>query len=85
MTEWKTVHGDNAPALIDTTSSATTVYERRNVREETVEISEGVTVQGYVYEERTYTMQEYEQLTSPATQAIMQSMSALELQVAMLG
>lgn len=84
MTNWKTVRGDHAPALLDTTSSADTVYERRNVREETVHISEGVSVKGYIYEERTYSRVEYEQLTSPATQTIMQGMSALELQIAML-
>lgn len=85
MTDWKTVRGDQAPALLDTTSSSSTVYERRNVTPETVDMGDTKAAQGYVYEERTYTKAEYEAMTSPAQQAIMQSMSALELQIAMLG
>ena len=35
MTDWKTVHdgAEVQPAAIDTTSSETTVYERKNIRQ----------------------------------------------------
>lgn len=36
----------------------------------------------WVYEQREYTTAEYESLTSPATKAIMQAMSEMELAIA---
>lgn len=84
MTDWKEVRGDVRPELIDKTSSSSTVYERRNIRTETIE-EHGISVTQYVYDERTYTREEYENMTSPATQSIMQAISELELSVAMLG
>lgn len=36
----------------------------------------------WVYEQREYTAAEYESLTSPATKAIMQAMSEMELSIA---
>lgn len=38
----------------------------------------------WVYEQREYTVEEYAELTSPATKAIMQAVSGLELSVAEL-
>lgn len=35
MTDWKTVQSTQKPALLDTTSSQTTVYMRRNVEQKT--------------------------------------------------
>lgn len=89
MTEWREVHDSRMekPALLDTTSSKTTVYERRNVRQETREETMGgetVSVTEWVYEQREYTAAEYAQMTSPATRAIMQAVSGLELSVAEL-
>lgn len=84
MTDWKKVQGDSYPELVDTTSSASTVYERRNVTEETVEMMGGEPVVVFSYEERTYTKEEYAELSSPATQAIMQAISDTELAIAML-
>lgn len=64
MTDWRTVYGDinNKPALVDTTSSPTTVYLRRNIEE--VEVTddmgdEPVTRKQWKYEERTCTHDEY--------------------------
>lgn len=90
MTDWKEVHDsrEEQPAVLDTTSSATTVYERRNIRQETREVARGdgeaVSVTEWVYEQREYTAEEYAQMTSPATKAIMQAASGLELSVAEL-
>ena len=90
MTDWKTVHDGAAvqPAVIDTTSSATTVYERKNIRQEERSVGLGdnaATVTEWVYEQREYTREEYAQMHSPATQSIMQAISDLELSVAMIG
>lgn len=90
MTEFKTVRDSRkeTPATIDTTSSSTTVYERKNIRRETFPLGTGdseATVEEWVYEQREYTAEEYAQLTSPATQTIMQAISDLELTVAMQG
>jgi len=74
--------------VLDTTSSAAVVYERRNIRQEAREMEMGETVNTiteWVYEQREYTQAEYAQLTSPATQAIMQAISEVELSVAMQG
>lgn len=89
MTEWKEVHDSRAeqPAALDTTSSATIVYERRNIRKETREDTMGEEtreVTEWVYEQREYTTEEYAALISPATKTIMQAMSSLELSVAEL-
>lgn len=90
MTEWKEVHDSRAdePAALDTTSSAVVVYERRNIRQETREVTTGdqpKTVTEWVYEQREYSREEYAALTSPATKAVMQAISDLELTVAMSG
>lgn len=82
MTDWKEVHGtqDEKPAELDTSSSRFTVYERRNIRQEQVTLGpENEQITEWVYDERTYTKEEYNLLTSPAVQALMQSLSAIEL------
>lgn len=64
--EWKTVYCgyDNKPEAIDTTSSSTTVYERRNFEEvvtKSPSIDGGeVEVKQWKYEERTYSKSQYE-------------------------
>ena len=78
MTNWKEVHSTGAqPSEIDTTSSSTTVYERRSVGTGAT----AVTVTEWVYEQREYTQEEYAQMHSPATQAIMQAISDMELNI----
>ncbi len=89
MTDWKKVRDSRTeePAALDTTSSATTVYERRNIRQETqTHETDGQTVEitEWVYEQREYTREEYSALESPSTQAIMQALSEIELSVAEL-
>lgn len=91
MTDFRTIHDSRVeqPAAIDTTSSATTVYERKNIRRETVTMEMGggdpVQITEWVYEQREYTQEEYAAMHSPATQTIMQAISDLELSVAMIG
>lgn len=92
MDEWKTVQDSRKerPEEIDTTSSASVVYERRNIRRETVEAINGeveVSTEQWVYEQRAWSREDYmrmqQELESPATRAIMQSISDLQLEVAM--
>lgn len=90
MTEFKTVRDSRKemPATLDTTSSATTVYERKNIRQETRTEQMGEEshpVTEWTYEQREYTQEEYAAMHSPATQIIMQAISAVELSVAMIG
>lgn len=64
MTDWRTVYSDinNKPALVDTDSSVTTVYLRRNLEQVEVEDDMGeekTTRQMWKYEERTCTHEEY--------------------------
>ena len=57
---------NDKPAALDTTSSPTTVYERRNFKEVTVpaiEEGEEPTVM-WEYEERTFTKEEYDMITA---------------------
>jgi len=61
MTEWKTVQGsqETQPAEFDTTSSPTTVYQRRNVQRVTVNNADGTKAELWEYEERTMSREEY--------------------------
>lgn len=87
MTDWKTVHDSRAdrPPTIDTTTSETTVYERRNIQQETAPdpMGEGTTTE-WVYEQREYTRAEYDMMLSPAIQGVQCALSDLELAIAEL-
>lgn len=85
MKDWHKVHDSRKirPPELDTTSSATTVYQRRDIHQETQETEQGPITE-WVYEQTEYTREEYEAMTSPATKAIMQAVSGLELSVAEL-
>lgn len=85
MTDWKTVHDSRAeqPPVIDMTTSETTVYERRNIRQETAPgpmVDDTVTE--WAYEEREYTRAEYDMLVSPAIQGVQCALSEIELAIA---
>lgn len=85
MTDWKTVHDSRAeqPPVIDMTTSETTVYERRNIRQETAPgPMEGDAVTEWVYEQREYTREEYDLLVSPAIQGVQCALSEIELAIA---
>lgn len=89
MTDFRTVHDSRTerPEPIDTTSSESTVYERQNIRQETRTDEmggEAREITEWVYEQREWDRAEYEATISPATQAIMQAISGLELSVAEL-
>ena len=90
MTDWKTVHDSRTttPEALDTTSSSSTVYERRNIRRETVTVGGGenaVAAEQWVYEQREYTQEEYAMMRAPAIQSVQQALSGIELAIAMLG
>lgn len=66
------------------------MYERRNIRRETVAVTDGKTgtaTEQWIYEQRVWPREDYmrmqQELESPATRAIMQSISDLQLEVAM--
>ncbi len=66
------------------------MYERRNIRRETVAVTDGETgtaTEQWIYEQRVWPREDYmrmqQELESPATRAIMQSISDLQLEVAM--
>ena len=81
MTNWKTVHGDKEPALLDTTSSGCVVYERRSIQQETVTDMDGTERTRWAYEEREYTKEEYAMMLSPAIQGVQQALSEIQLAV----
>ena len=87
-TSWKTVTGDVKPLEVDKVTSSFVVYEHRNI--EQIEVKddpsdpESATHTQWRYEERETPVEEYNQLHSPTTQKIMQTLSNLELQIAML-
>jgi hypothetical protein len=61
MKDWKKVQGsqETKPAEFDTTSSPTTVYQRRNVQRVTVSNGDGTTSELWEYAERTMTHEEF--------------------------
>ena len=61
MKDWKKVHGSQAeqPPEFDTTSSPTTVYQRRNVKRVIIENGDGTKSELWEYEERKMTREEY--------------------------
>lgn len=90
MTDWKTVHDSRGttPEELDATSSSSTVYERRNIRRETVTVGGGediAAMEQWVYEQREYTRAEYAMMRAPAIQNVQQTLSSIELAIAMLG
>lgn len=93
--EWLKVEGTQVekPLELDTTSSPTTVYHRRNI--ERVEETEEQAAK-WVYEEAQQSKEEYEkqqkELDSPLTKLLMQSINEvsaktemLQLQIELLG
>lgn len=88
MTEWKKVRDSRTeePASLDTTSSATTVYERWNIRQETQTYeTDGQTVETteWVYEQREYTREEYS--AAAAYWDIMEALASIKQAVSDLG
>ena len=64
MKEWREVFGTETerPEEFDTSSSPTTVYQRRNIRQETKTEPDGTKVTGWLREERELTLEEYHQM-----------------------
>ena len=87
MTNWVNVRDSRieCPLELDVKSSPTTVYERRNIQQVTThdDMSETDIVE-WTYEQREYTQEEYALMLSPAIQKIQQSISDLQLDIAML-
>lgn len=85
MSDWKQVMDSSPvePSKWDTTSSPTTVYERRDIQQTTTHDDMSDTDSTYwTYEQRTYTRAEYNEMMSPAIQGVQQAISALELAIA---
>ena len=61
MKDWKKVYGSQVerPSEFDTTSSPTTVYQRRNVKRVTIDNMGGTTSELWEYDERTMSHDEY--------------------------
>ena len=61
MTEWKKVQGSQAerPAELDTTTSAVTVYQRKNIERVSVENADGSVTELWQYDEREMSRGEY--------------------------
>ena len=82
MTDWKKVYSDIKPELLDTTSSQSVVYERKDLHQEEVPNpfdEEAEPRQQWVYDEREYSKDEYEALHSPAFEMLMQNLSEVEV------
>lgn len=68
--DYKKVESDTIPDEVDTTSSPTTVYLRRNIRtEELQDIETETTRTVYVYDEATIPRDEYNAYLTGKTQA----------------
>ena len=85
MTNWYKAQAMEAPTEYDTTSSPTTVYQRKEIKQVIVPAMDGEKEQtAYEYMERQMTQGEYSQLQaeleSPTTKMIMQELSAIQLQ-----
>lgn len=85
MTNWYKAQAMEVPTEYDTTSSPTTVYQRKEIKQVTVPAMDGEKEQtAYEYKERQMTQGEYSQLRaeleSPTTKMIMQELSAIQLQ-----
>lgn len=86
MIDWKIVmdYAVDIPELIDTTSSPTTVYERRNIKEIPELLNsdgEIVDCKHWEYEQRVWTKEEWNrmecEINSKVTQIVMQNLSGI--------
>ena len=79
MKDWKKVQGSmvERPAEFDTKSSPTTVYQRRNIKQITVEGADGSTSTMWEYEERTMSHTEYMAITNAITQSKLEYLAAM--------
>lgn len=61
MKDWRKVHGSQVEKLseFDTTSSPTTVYQRKNIQRIEIENMDGTTSELWEYDERTMTHEEH--------------------------
>ena len=80
MTNWKIAHSSaiDKPVELDLTSSATTVYERKDIEQEVViDPTTKEERTQWVFQEREMTKDEYDELQSPTTKILMQNLSDL--------
>lgn len=86
MQNWITVQCTEKPAETDTTSSPTTVYQRKGFKQ--VQVPDpfgGESTTLWEYQERQYSRAEWDNLNSLATQTVMQAISDLQVDVALMG
>lgn len=87
MSDWKKVWDsrEEEPELIEVVKNSNTVYERRNIQKETVEDpTTGTETTFWTYEQKETDLDTFNQMTSPATQGIMQAISDVEMAIAIL-
>lgn len=77
MTNWKETYGDQKPEELDTTSSPKAVYERKNIEEITVGEGEEQK-QGWKYQERIMSKDEYNASLTPSMEMVMQAINESE-------
>lgn len=89
MSEWYQAESIDKPTEWDTTSSPTVVYQHKDITKQTrknIENEEGYTV--YVYKERVMSQEEYisiqAELESPTTKMMMQTLSSIEMNMAIM-
>ena len=86
MTNWRVVRGtqQERPEELDTTSSPTTVYQRRNIQEVEIKTEDEQTVTEWQYEEKELTIEEYknmllmESVVSKNTAGIVESVTEFQ-------
>lgn len=78
MTDWKKVQGSQSsrPAEFDSTSSPTTVYQRRNIKM-VIEEKDGASLVHYEYEERTMSHEEYAKLKTDNMQSTIEYIAVM--------
>lgn len=79
MTDWEKVQGsqNEKPAEFDSTSSLTTVYQRRNINQVEVTSTDGTTATVWEYEERTMSHAEYAAVAIEVTNSKIEYLSMM--------
>jgi hypothetical protein len=72
MKDWREARGCEKPEEFDTTSSPTTVYQRRNIEKVIEKDMSGNEVVYYKYDERTMTHDEYSNLKSSDMRSVIE-------------
>ena len=79
MKDWRKVQGSQVerPSEFDTTSSPTTVYQRKNIVQVEVEGADGSKTTVWEYEERTMNHTEYAKLVNETIQSKLEYLAVM--------